>query len=72
MWPEIQEIFVAFTVPKPDQDTLINDMLTALLYKWDSITNHEYWLRKTLENRCRRHYGESDGSGSPEGDKKKG
>lgn len=60
MWPQIQEKFVAYSVPESDADTMVEDMLVALLYKWDSISNHEFWLIRTLDNRCRRLFGEAE------------
>ena len=58
MWPEIQVLFERYEVPEKDAEAMVQDMLIALLYKWDSITNHGHWLKGTLENRCRRRYGE--------------
>ncbi len=37
---------------------MVQQLVLALLYKWDGITNHEYWLLKTLEQKCQRLYGE--------------
>lgn len=55
--PEVQEILTRLQVPRSEADALIHDTMLALLYKWDGITNHEYWLLKTLESRCQRLYG---------------
>lgn len=62
MWPEIQVLFEKYEVPEKDAEAMVRDMLIALLYKWDGITNHGFWLTRTLENRCRRRYGEPTAS----------
>jgi DNA-directed RNA polymerase specialized sigma24 family protein len=66
LWPRVRALFELHHVPAADAERLIQDTLLALLYKWESIANHEYWLLKTLEHRCRRLYGgPAPGAGAP-------
>lgn len=57
LWPQVKAILENHGVPDEEAEALIQDTLLALLYKWEGIANHEYWLLKTLEQRCRRLYG---------------
>lgn len=57
LWPQVKGLLDDHGVPGDEAEALIQDTLLALLYKWESIANHEYWLLKTLEQRCRRLYG---------------
>lgn len=61
LWPQVESLLLRYEVPRDDVETLINELMVALLYKWDGISNHEYWLLKTLERRCQRLYGNSSG-----------
>jgi hypothetical protein len=53
----ISEVFARYQVPTPEAEKVIQQLVLALLYKWDSITNHEHWLVKTLEQKCQRLFG---------------
>lgn len=57
LWPRVKVMLEAHGVPADEAEALIQDTLLALVYKWDSIANHHYWLLKTLEQRCRRLFG---------------
>jgi DNA-directed RNA polymerase specialized sigma24 family protein len=63
LWPRVRLLLEVHEVPAADAERLIQDTLLALLYKWEGIANHEYWLLKTLEHRCRRLYGEAAATG---------
>jgi hypothetical protein len=56
---KVQNLFRRNAVPDGEAEALIQETLLALVYKWHQITDHEYWLVKTLESRCQRLYGSS-------------
>ncbi|MFN7960370.1 MAG: hypothetical protein U0002_03795 [Thermoanaerobaculia bacterium] len=56
--PQVREVFGRHQVPEQEAERMVQQLVLALLYKWDGITNHEYWLLKTLEQKCQRLYGE--------------
>ncbi|HEX4952170.1 MAG TPA: hypothetical protein VF017_02090 [Thermoanaerobaculia bacterium] len=55
--PQVSEVFTRHQVPEHDAERIVQELVIALLYKWDGITNHEHWLLKTLEQKCLRLYG---------------
>ncbi len=55
--PQVEQLLTEHQVPKADADKLLQDMVLALLYKWDEIHNPDHWLLRTLEQRCQRLYG---------------
>ncbi len=54
--PQVRTVLESHRVPEAEAEKLVQDTLLALLYKWDSIVNHEHWLLKTIEQRCQRLY----------------
>lgn len=55
--PQVQMLLEQHRVPEAEADKMLQDMLLALLYKWDEIGNPDHWLMRTLEQRCQRLYG---------------
>jgi hypothetical protein len=55
--PKVRNLFRRLDVPDGEAEALIQDTLLALVYKWHQISDHEFWLLKTLEPRCQRLYG---------------
>ncbi len=57
--PQVQMLLEQHQVPEAEADKMLQDMLLALLYKWDEIANPDHWLLRTLEQRCQRLYASS-------------
>ena len=55
--PQLNELFGKYRVPQAEADQMVHQLVLALLYKWESITNHDYWFLKTIDEKCRRLYG---------------
>lgn len=50
---EISSLFHRQGISETEARTILDETVAALVYKWNGITDHEYWLIKALENRCR-------------------
>lgn len=49
---KISRVLARHAVPSSDAEDLLQETLFALVFKWDTIRNHEAWLLSTLQNRC--------------------
>lgn len=46
------ELFREYQVPEDDAQDLLQESLTALVFKWEAVHNPVAWLLATLRNRC--------------------
>lgn len=58
--PHLVRVLAESKVPSQDAEDLLQETLVALLFKWQTIVNHEAWLLATLRNRCINYHSRQD------------
>ncbi len=56
MQPQLQRIFRRFRISTDLAETMLEDCMMVLVYRYDQLVRPDRWLLRTLRHRCVRHW----------------
>src|SRR5436305_10902984 len=50
--PRLKRLLASYRIPVADAEDLVQDALSALIYRWDGVRDPESWVLGTLKRHC--------------------